>query len=64
MSEELNVLVKERNKIDDFLTRYLEEFERKMDYEDTDTPVWRLYRAKTKERAILSDKIKQLKRVM
>lgn len=51
---------RERNKIDKFLSRFLEQFEMKMDYEDTSSPHWKLYKDKLDERVVLSQKIKAL----
>lgn len=51
---------RERNKVDKFLSRFLEQFEMKMDYEDTSSPHWKLYKDKLDERMALSQKIKEL----
>lgn len=51
---------RERNKIDKFLSRFLEQFEMKMDYEDTSSSYWKLYKDKLTERTNLSEKIKAL----
>lgn len=39
----------EKMKLDKFFSMYLEKFERKMDPEKPDTPIWKLYKTKTKE---------------
>ena len=39
----------EKMKLDKFFSMFLEKFERKMDPENTDTPVWKLYKTKLKE---------------
>ena len=57
---ELNEALKQRDKIDRFLSRFLEEFEMKMDYEDTSSPHWKLYKDKTQERLKLSNQIRAL----
>lgn len=57
---ELDNANRERNKIDKFLSRFLEQFEMKMDYEETDSPYWKLYKDKLNERSSLSQKIKTL----
>jgi hypothetical protein len=58
--DELNTLKRERNNIDKFLSRFLEQFEMKMDYEETNSPYWRVYKDKINQRAILSDQIKTI----
>jgi hypothetical protein len=56
--EELNKLLThltiERMKIDKFLSKFLDMFERKMSYENTETPVWDLYKKKLDEHEKLS----------
>jgi hypothetical protein len=47
--EERNALIMERMKLDKFFSMFLEKFERKMDPDRTDTPVWKLYKTKLKE---------------
>lgn len=42
-------LVVKKMKLDKFFSMYLEKFERKMDPDNTDTPIWKLYKAKLKE---------------
>lgn len=42
-------LVIEKMKLDKFFSMYLEKFERKMDPEKTNTPIWNLYKKKLKE---------------
>lgn len=39
----------ERMKMDKFFSMFLDRFERKMDPDCTDTPIWKLYKAKMKE---------------
>lgn len=39
----------QKMKMDKFFSMYLEKFERKMDPEKPDTPIWKLYKTKTKE---------------
>ncbi len=50
-------LQKERMKLDKFMTQFLDKFERKMNYEETDTPVWNLYRKKMNDYSKLSQLI-------
>lgn len=51
-------LLGERMKLDLFFTKYLDKFERKMDPEKTNTPIWALYKKKLKEYADLQQTIK------
>jgi hypothetical protein len=39
-----NDLLAEKMKLDKFFTMFLDKFERKMDPENTNTPVWKLYK--------------------
>lgn len=52
-----NLLV-ERMKMDKFFSMFLEKFERKMDPDKTDTPIWKLYKQKVKEYDKLNHGIK------
>lgn len=52
------VLVKERTIMDRWFDKYLEMFERKMSTEDTETPIWKLYKTKSKEYSELNGIIK------
>ena len=47
--EKRNDLIIERMKLDRFFSLFLEKFERKMDPDKTDTPIWKLYKTKLKE---------------
>jgi hypothetical protein len=49
LSEKYNSLQIEKMKLDKFFSMFLEKFERKMDADNTDTPVWKLYKDKLKE---------------
>ena len=52
MNDLLNLkqdLVIKKMKLDKFFSMYLEKFERKMDPDNTDTQIWKLYKAKLKE---------------
>lgn len=42
-------LIAQRMLLDRFFSMFLDKFERKMDSEKPDTPVWKLYNAKSKE---------------
>lgn len=49
LTEKYNSLQIEKMKLDKFFSMFLEKFERKMDADKTDTPVWKLYKSKLKE---------------
>jgi len=42
-------LYMEKMKLDKFFSMFLEKFDRKMDPNETDTPIWKLYNIKLKE---------------
>jgi hypothetical protein len=42
-------LIRERTIMDRWFDKFLDMFERKMSTEDLETPVWKLYKTKTKE---------------
>ena len=42
-------LIIERMKMDRFFTLFLDKFERKMDPDKPNTPIWKLYKTKLKE---------------
>jgi hypothetical protein len=42
-------LIRERTVMDRWFDKFLDMFERKMSTEDLETPIWKLYRTKTKE---------------
>jgi hypothetical protein len=48
----------QRMKMDKFFSLFLDKFERKMDPDNTDTPIWKLYKAKLKEYGELERAIK------
>ena len=56
--EKKNQLVVEKMKMDKFFSMYLEKFERKMDPEKTNTPIWDLYKKKVKEYNALNQEIR------
>jgi len=56
--EKYNSLQIEKMKLDKFFSMFLEKFERKMDADKTDTPVWKLYKAKLKEYDKVSQELK------
>lgn len=60
IKDELNNLSRERDKLDRFLSRFLEQFEMKMDHEEPNSPYFKLYKDKISERAKLSESIKSL----
>ena len=49
MNEKLHDLTVQKMKLDKFFSMFLEKFERQMDPDRTDTPVWKLYKTKLKE---------------
>lgn len=51
-------LLADRMKMDKFFTLYLDKFERKMDPDNTNTPIWNLYKKKVKEYDGLQQAIK------
>jgi hypothetical protein len=58
LTEKYNSLQIEKMKLDKFFSMFLEKFERKMDADKTDTPVWKLYKTKLKEYDKISQEIK------
>ena len=58
LSEKHNSLIVERMKMDKFFNMFLDKFERKMDPEKPNTPIWKLYRAKVKEYYNLTQEIR------
>lgn len=58
MIEKRHELVIQKMKLDKFFSMYLEKFDRKMDSDKTDTPIWKLYKAKLKEYGNLSQEIR------
>jgi hypothetical protein len=42
-----NRLLSEKMKLDKFFTMYLDKFERKMDPENPNTPIWKLFKEKS-----------------
>ena len=53
-----NELLAEKMKMDKFFTMYLDKFEKKMDPDNTKTPIWDLYKKKLKEYSELQQAIK------
>jgi hypothetical protein len=58
LTEKYNSLQIEKMKLDKFFSMFLEKFERKMDADKTDTPIWKLYKTKLKEYDKVSQEIK------
>jgi hypothetical protein len=58
LTEKYNSLQIEKMKLDKFFSMFLEKFERKMDPDKTDTPVWKLYKTKLKEYDKVSQELK------
>lgn len=42
-------LIKQRIVLDRWFDKYLDMFEKKMNVDETDTPIWKLYKQKSKE---------------
>ena len=61
LTEKYNSLQIEKMKLDKFFSMFLEKFERKMDSDVTDTPVWKLYKVKLKEYDKVSQELKNTK---
>jgi hypothetical protein len=58
LSDSRQTMLVERMKLDKFFSLFLDKFERKMDPDNTDTPIWKLYRNKLKEYEELQRSIK------
>jgi hypothetical protein len=58
LTEKYKSLQIQKMKLDKFFSMFLEKFERKMDADKTDTPVWKLYKAKLKEYDKISQELK------
>jgi len=56
--EKKNQLIIEKMKLDKFFSMFLEKFERQMDPDRIDTPVWKLYKSKLKEYEKIQHEIK------
>ena len=56
--EKRNKLIVERMKMDKFFNMFLDKFEKKLDPEKPDTPIWKLYRAKVKEYYAINQEIR------
>jgi hypothetical protein len=51
-------LLNDKMKLDKFFSMFLDKLGNKMDPDETDTPVWKLYKQKTKEYSDLDQAIK------
>jgi hypothetical protein len=58
LNEKYNSLQIQKMKLDKFFSMFLEKFERKMDSDKTDTPIWKLYKTKLKEYDKVSQELK------
>lgn len=58
LTEKRNELVVQKMKLDKFFSLYLEKFERKMDPDKPNTPIWKLYKTKLKEYGALNQEIR------
>ena len=54
----LSTCIGEQMKMDKFFTMYLDKFEKKMDPDNTKTPIWDLYKKKLKEYSEIQQAIK------
>lgn len=57
-------LLKERMRQDKFFSMFLEKFERKMNDDKTDTPIWRLYKKKCEAYSVIASLIKSAEYAM
>lgn len=57
-TEKYNELLLQKMKLDKFFSMFLEKFERQMDPEKIDTPVWKLYKSKLQEYQKVNQSIK------
>ena len=48
-NEQRHTLIVQKMQLDKFFSLFLEKYERKMDPDKTDTPIWKLYKTKLKE---------------
>jgi hypothetical protein len=51
-------LIVEKMKLDKFFSMFLDKFESKMDCEEPNTPIWKLYRTKHKEYGDIDQAVK------
>jgi hypothetical protein len=56
--EKRNSLIVERMKMDKFFNMFLDKFDKKLDPEKPNTPIWKLYRAKVKEYYAINQEIR------
>jgi hypothetical protein len=56
--EKRNDLLVQKMKLDKFFSMFLEKFERQMDPDNTNTPIWKLYKNKLKEYGLIDQEIK------
>lgn len=60
-TEKYNDLLLQKMHLDKFFSMFLEKFDRKMDPDNTNTPIWKLYKSKLKEYEKLDREIKATK---
>jgi hypothetical protein len=58
LKEQHQSLILQKMKLDKFFSMFLEKYERKMDCEKTNTPIWKLYKSKLKEYDDVQHKIR------
>jgi hypothetical protein len=56
--EKRNSLLREKMKMDKFFSMFLDKFDRKLDPEKPDTPIWKLYKKKHSEYGVLCQEIR------
>jgi hypothetical protein len=61
LNQKHNELICQKMKLDKFFSMFLEKYERKMDPDNTDTPIWKLYKTKLKEYDNINREIKATK---
>jgi hypothetical protein len=61
LKQKLNDLHVQKMRMDKFFSMFLEKFERKMDPDNTNTPIWKLYKTKLKEYEKIEYEIKTTK---
>lgn len=57
-TEKYNDLLLQKMHLDKFFSMFLDKFDRKMDPDNTNTPIWKLYKSKLKEYEKLDREIK------
>lgn len=53
-----SALISSRMEMDKFFSMFLDKFERKMNSDNTDTPIWNLYKTRLEEYSIIAKNIR------